>query len=262
MGFVHSADRSPVSAAALRLTVPMVSAVFLLAAAAQGQRPTPSWERPRPPLDYQNVPFTTHAIERNDPRFRIAPEGYRLGRGVSLVSRDRTVYSIAWINGLSSGRLRDGRGFVILPSYSAREGPREFRVARTIELASGYPDRAGEINPAPISHPAIPGYRFVIADSIDRRNFVGLWRRIRGPQETLIVVFRTPSGTDPAAHEIVGRLPLRLNSIYLHGGLHIWYINVISEAPVGRPIYILTYGLVPARVYLNPGADPLDPPAH
>jgi hypothetical protein len=238
--------------------------VGLFAASAHAQLPNnrPSASGPPARLHYRAVPSTVRGVDTGNPRFRMAPEGYRLNRAISLISRDRAVYSIAWINGMSSGRLRDGRGFVILPHYLARESSREFRVARTIELAGGYSDRAGEINPAPASHPAISGYGFVLADSIDRRNFVGLWRRIRGAEETLIVTFRTASGTEPAGHEIIGRLPLRLTSIYLHGGLHIWYINVISEAPVGRPIYILSYELVPARTYLNPGTDPIDPPAH
>jgi hypothetical protein len=199
------------------------------------------WPGPADRLEYQRVRFTAAPVGCDDPRFRMTDD-CRLVGGARLVSRDRAIYAIAWINGMSSGMLCDGRGFVMLPYFLSREGIREIRVARTIELAGGYPDRYGVINPAPSWQPDIPGYRFVVADSILTGHAVGLWRRMQGPDETLIVAFHAPARDQPGSHTILGRLPLRLKSIYLHG-LHIWYINVISEARVGQPIYILEYHL-------------------
>jgi hypothetical protein len=223
----------------------------LVAAGAVGQAPT-STSAPLPAqLEYKSVAFTARRIEPGDPRFRIAPEGFPFDGGVRLVSRDPALNSIAWINGLSSGMLRNGRAFALLPHFLARERLTEMRVARTIELAGGFPDRIGDINPLPASPPDIPGYRFVVSDSVIPPHAVGLWQRIRGPDETLIVSFHAASRDRPAFHQVVGRLPLRLNSIYLFDGLHTWRINVISEARVGRPIYILSYSLIPARVRLD-----------
>jgi hypothetical protein len=220
---------------------------------AQLQRPDANTSS----ASYQIIPFSARLVPSDDLRFVSGGDMF-LG-GLQLVSRDPTLYSIAWINGFASGRLRDGRALVIGPHALGRALPNEIRVAPTIELAGGYPDRAGEINPTPANPPTIPGYRFIVSDSILPRHAIGLWQRIRGPDETLIVVFHDASGTEPASHTIVGRVSLRLGSIYLHGGLHIWLVNVVSEARVGRPIYVLGYELGPDRMPYGSRARRYDP---
>ena len=231
----------------------LVVFVGCLVAAAPGYGQIP-WPTPLPPelLDYREVPFRGELISRDDPRFRLAEAGFLLRGGVRLVSRDRALYSISWFDGsTTSGRLHDGRAIVILPHTFGNRTVESIRVARTPELAGGYTGWTGRTLEAP-SHPDIPGYRYVMSENLSgSREYLGLWQRIRGPDETLIVSFR-PAYDDryrraadigQASHQIVGRLPMRLNSLFVYMTLHglSWDLNFVSEAPVGRPIYILHY---------------------
>lgn len=236
-----------------------VIASLLAAGAAQGQR-----SNMRPPraeqsarLEYRNVPVTAHQIDRDDRRFRLATEGFPLRGGTRLVSRDRELYSIAWINSLSSGMLRDGRAFAIPPLAFRQVGPSQMRVARTIELAGGHIDRLGDVD-QPSSHPEIRGYRYATSDNITgTRNYLGLWQRTGGREETLIVSFRPTSSSEPGTHRIVGQLPLRLNSLYVYLALHgvSWNLTLTSQAQVGRPIYILHYSWMPGFYQPLPETD-------
>jgi hypothetical protein len=227
-------------------------ACFLLATAGhESPRPVSPSAEPAPPLEYRNVPFTAELIRNDDRRFMLAALEWRLQGGVQLRSRDPTLYSIAWFDGgATTGRLRDGRAIVILPHSFGRAPVTEVRTARTPELAGGRSGRNGLTVQAP-SHPEIPGYRYIMSENFfGAREYLGLWQRIRDPDDTLIVCFRPAS--DPryvrppipeAMHRIVGRLPLRLNSLFVYDGLHgaSWQLNFTSVARVGSPIYILHY---------------------
>jgi hypothetical protein len=224
----------------------------LLAAAAPAQHPTPeSPPAPQARLDYGNVPFTARLINNEDRRFQLATPEWRFRGGVGLTSRDPALYSISWFDGgATSGRLRDGRAIVILPYAFGSAPVTGIRVAQTPELAGGYTGRTGLSVQAP-SHPHIPGYRYVMSENFfGAREYLGLWQRIRGRDETLILCFRPASDGRyrsapeiPAMHRIVGRLPLRLSSLFIYSGLHgvTWQLNFTSEARIGRPIYILHY---------------------
>jgi hypothetical protein len=202
-------------------------------------------------LEYRNVPFTSELIRSNDRRFMLAALEWRLLGGVRLTSRDPTLYSIAWFDGsTTSGRLRDDRVIVILPHAFGSAPVTEIRVARTPELAGGYGGRPGLREQAP-SHPEIPGYRYIMSENfIAVPEYLGLWQRIRGPDETLIVCFRPtsdsrhPLARGHAMYRIVGRLPLRLNSLFIYvTSIHLvsWEVALTSQAAIGRPIYLLHY---------------------
>lgn len=201
-------------------------------------------------LEYQEVPFTAELIRNDDRRFMLAALEWRLEGGVRLTSRDPALYSIAWFDGtIGTGRLGDGREIVILPHVFGSAPLTEIRVARTAELAGGYPGRNGLTAHAP-SHPDIPGYRYIMSENLfGVRGYLGLWQRIRGPDETLVVNFRPAldnrreGGSDAATYRVVGRPPLRLNSLFINWSLHNLSRDVYmtSEARLGRPIYILHY---------------------
>lgn len=206
-------------------------------------------------LEYQNVPFAAENISADDSHFRLAGAGFPLRGGVRLISRDPTIYSISWINGLSSGMLRDGRGIVVWPGTSGHQPVTEVRIARTAELAGGATGRIGGTQQAP-SHPDLAGYQYVTSERLfGAGDYLGLWRRAHGPEETLIVNFLPASGSDHGTHRVIGRLPLRLKSLYVYMALHgvSWDLVLTSEARVGRPIYILHYSWLPS--YYQPLAE-------
>jgi hypothetical protein len=212
-------------------------------------------------LEYRNVPFTAHRIDRDDPRFLVTEAGFPLVGGFSLRSRDPALYSISWYAGLMmSGSLRDGRAFVFhLPiAIGGEEG--EIRVARTAELAGGWLLPGGR-DEAP-AHPEIPGYRFVMSDNVlGTSDYLGLWRRIGGgAPETLIVGFRIRGG-NPNGHFIIGRWPLFVASISVHSPAHgvSWEVDLVSEAPVGEPIFVMHYQWFPAHFLHLPGTGSEDP---
>jgi hypothetical protein len=225
-----------------------------IATAGVGQPPTQDVGTSSPATahtDYQNIAFKATPIGGSDQRFQLTAPEWRFWGGIRLTSRDPTLYSITWFDGgATSGRLRDGRAIVILPYAFGSAPVTGIRVARTPELAGGFTGRAGLSVQAP-SHPDLPGYRYVMSENFfGAREYLGLWQRIRGREETLIVCFRPALDSRyrsapeiPAMHRIVGRLPLRLNSLFIYSGLHgiSWQLNFTSEARIGRPIYILHY---------------------
>jgi hypothetical protein len=226
----------------------------LIAAADDRQPPTPPVGTSSPAIaqtEYQNITFNATLVRGGDQRFQLAAPEWRFWGGVALTSRDPTLYSLIWFDGgATSGRVSDGRAIVILPYAFGSAPVTEVRVARTAELAGGLTGRPGLSIQAP-SHPDIRGYRYVMSENFSgAREYLGLWQRMRGRDETLIVCFR-PISDDryrrepalPAMHRIVGRLPLRLNSLFIYSALHgvSWQLNLTSEARIGQPIYILYY---------------------
>lgn len=208
-------------------------------------------------LEYRTVPVSATRVDRDDPRFRLAAAGFPFRGGLRLTSRDRTIYSIAWMGGYNTGMLRDGRAIVFWPGPRDDQPVAEARIARTAELAGSERGHIGGTAQAS-SHPELPGYRYVMSERVvGTRDYLGLWRRTRGSDETLVVNFLPASDRDQAAHRIVGRLPLRLTSLYIYQSFHdvSWELTLASEATVGRPIYILNYSWQPSYYQPLPTSD-------
>jgi hypothetical protein len=247
----------------ISLVCRLAVAACLPAANALAQSPNnrPLWPEPPARLQYRNVQFTGQYIDGGDPLFRLAAAGLTFRSGVRLMSRDPALYSIAWFDGSSSsGLLRNGQWIVMWPSLFTKPMVREIRVARTAELAGQ--DRGGiGGRPAP-THPSISGYRYVSSVSLSgSRDFLGIWRREGGAAESLIVSFRLASENYRGRYCRVGRVPLRLNSLIITMPLHnvSWDVTLTSEAPVGRPIYVLHYEWMPGYYQPLPGLDPCEP---
>lgn len=200
--------------------------------------------------NYREVDFRGQFLHRTDSRFIIAANGLIFRSGVMLESRDPAIHNLRWFDGtLSSGLLRDGRALVLWPSLFTEPLVAEVRVAPTAELAGQEMSRFGPGRPAD-THPTIRGYRYVAsANLVGTGDYLGIWQRTGGSAETLVVSFR-PS--DPAPYRRVGTVPLRLNSLFISSPRHniSWDVTFTSDAPAGRPLYILHYVWMPA--YFRP----------
>lgn len=194
-------------------------------------------------VSYRRVTADIRFIPGDDSRFEVAGDGFCLRSGLRIVSRDPSVHSIAWFDGgLSSGLLRNGQAIVLFPSIFAHDPVAELRVAATAEQAGQEIRRPGGSRPAP-SHPEIPGHRFIASDFLFDDHYLGLWRRLRGADETLIVMFSTGEHGSAIRQGMVGRLPLRIGSLITNGAIHggAWDVTLVTKAPIGRPVYLLHY---------------------
>lgn len=235
----------------------LFSALFFMSAPAQAwQRPVTA-SRVAAPLDFRTVAFDGQHVRRDDARFRIASRGFEFVGGVMLRSRDPALHMVRWFDGsTSSGRLANGQVIVLWPSLFTEPLVREVRVARTAELAEAEISWVGPYLPA-ASHPAIRGYRYVTSVSlVGTADFLGLWRKVGRPAETLLVSFR-PSRATPYLR--IGSVPLRLNSLIISMPRHnvSWDVTFTSDSSGRQPLYILHYRFQPP--FFRPLANPDSP---
>lgn len=198
-------------------------------------------------VSYRRVTADVRYISGDAPRYQVAADGFCLRSGLRLTSRDPAIHAIAWFDGgLSSGLLRNGEALVLFPSLFSRDPPPEVRVAAVAEQAGQEIRRPGGSRAAP-SHPEIPGYRYVASDFLFTDHYLGLWRRLGGTDETLIVMFSTSEHGNPVRQGVIGRLPLRIGSLITNSAIHggAWEVTLTSEAPIGRPVYLLHYFWAP-----------------
>jgi hypothetical protein len=199
--------------------------------------------------DYERVPFTATAVDRADPRFAWTNEwgNIVLQRGATLSSADPALYQIArYTPVFSTGQTRSGSYLLFVPVSLSDRTLVDIRLAAEPELGGGPPIGTSLSEPRPSDGPAIPGYRFQMAEPLPAggNSYLGLWRRAgRSGARTLLVHFSRPNARHDYVTRIVGRSDLAFSLISridtLHGGD--WSFTLFTEADCPGHIAMLSY---------------------